>query len=370
MSSLKIFFSMISAVKYGNAVGKSHSLEWLFCLLLPVLLVGCSDEVGPRHLNGATMGTTWSLSYIEAPDQPAAQDIHSRVQGVLDSIEQSMSTYRPDSEINRYNSAAAGSWVSVSAPFLAVLQTALQVGEASNGAYDVTVAPLVTLWGFGPGEVQSEPPPPQQIENLLASVGQDRVQVRPRTGEVLQPGGISLDFSSLAKGYAVDEGAQWLRDNGVTRFLLEVGGEMRLSGLSGRNDPWRIAIEQPESAGRSMAGALDVSDMSVATSGDYRNYFEHDGQRFSHSIDPRSGYPVAHDLVSVTVVHHSAMLADAWATALTVLGARQALAVAQTQALAVYFIRREGQGFVHSHTEHILPYLVQTPSAIGSGGPQ
>jgi thiamine biosynthesis lipoprotein len=157
----------------------------------------------------------------------------------------------------------------------------------------------------------------------------------------------------------VDQVANWLAGQGLRRFLVEVGGEMRMSGMSGRGDPWRVAIEQPDSAGRSVATAISLTDVSVATSGDYRNYFEVAGKRYSHSIDPRTGYPVAHDLVSVTVVHPSAMLADAWATALTVLGAEQAMVVAQAEALAVYFIRSTGEDFVHSHTAAFAVYLAE-----------
>jgi thiamine biosynthesis lipoprotein len=148
-----------------------------------------------------------------------------------------------------------------------------------------------------------------------------------------------------------------LSAQGVRRYMVEVGGEMRLSGLSGRGDPWRIAIEEPKISERSIAITLSLTDVAIATSGDYRNYFEANGRRYSHSIDPRTGYPVTHDLVSVTVVHQSCMMADAWATALTVLGAEKAMAVAQAQGLAVYFIRRLDDEFVHSQTPLFSAYL-------------
>jgi thiamine biosynthesis lipoprotein len=144
--------------------------------------------------------------------------------------------------------------------------------------------------------------------------------------------------------------------------MVELGGEMRLSGLSGRGDGWRIAIEQPESSGRSVAATINLTDMAVSTSGNYRNYFEADGKRYSHIIDPRTGYPVAHDLVSVTMVHPNCMIADAWTTALMVLGAERGMAVAQAQGLAVYFIRRVNGKFVHSHTPLFSAYLSQQPS--------
>jgi len=239
-----------------------------------------------------------------------------------------MSTYRDDSEISRFNASAPGAWFTVSHSFYNVLSTALVVGRNSEGAYDVTVAPLVDLWGFGPGPAIDTPPSEAAIARLMERVGQDNLRLDGENLWVKKLTALSLDFSSLAKGYAVDVIANWLAQRGIDRFLVEVGGEMRMSGMSGRGDPWRIAIEQPDSSGRSVAAAVSLTDVAVATSGDYRNYFEVDGRRYSHSIDPRTGHPVAHDLVSVTVVHPSAMLADAWATALTVLGAEQGMAVA------------------------------------------
>jgi thiamine biosynthesis lipoprotein len=170
---------------------------------------------------------------------------------------------------------------------------------------------------------------------------------------------VELDFSSLAKGYAVDEVARALRARGVARYLVEVGGEMIVAGLSPRGDPWQIAIEQPVPGARAIAAALRLTDIAVATSGDYRNFFEYEGKRYSHSIDPRTGYPVDHELVSVTVLHESAMQADAWATALTVLGLDAALVLAREQSLAVYCIAQRDGELVHRYTEQMAPYLAQ-----------
>jgi thiamine biosynthesis lipoprotein len=167
---------------------------------------------------------------------------------------------------------------------------------------------------------------------------------------------LQLDFSSIAKGYAVDQIAEWFNKQLIDDFLVEVGGEVRLSGYSARGDAWRIAIEQPDGSGR-VAQALALTDTAMATSGDYRNYFEFKGKRFSHSLDPHTGFPVEHDLVSVTVLHPSAAMADGWATALTVLGSKEAIEVAQEQGLAVYFIRRDGEGFISSYSEAFSPYL-------------
>ena len=182
-------------------------------------------------------------------------------------------------------------------------------------------------------------------EEALSRVGLAHLDWKSETRMLAkQVPGLALDFSSLAKGYAVDLGADALENLNIPRFMLEVGGEVRVEGSSPRGDAWRIAIERPEPGSRgSMQAALLVSDTAIATSGDYRNFFEQGGRRYSHLIDPRNGYPVQHDVVSVTVVHGSAMMADAWATALTVLGSEEAMALAESRQLAVYLLKRSGE---------------------------
>ncbi len=339
---------------------ESHSKGWLFCfwLLLAAALAGCGRSTEVVQLAGATMGTTWHTTYVPGPGAPGEAAVLALIEAQLEAVNASMSTYRADSEISRFNAAPAERWVEVSEPFYAVLATALQVGRASEGAYDVTVGPLVELWGFGPGApAEDRIPAPDEIEALRAVVGQDKLRLDGEAVRVRKLAPLRLDFSSLAKGYAVDRVADALLERGIDRFLVEVGGEMRVAGMSGRGDPWRVAIEQPQAGQRGIAAAVELTDTSVATSGDYRNFFEIDGRRYSHSIDPRTGRPVAHELVSVTVVHPSAMLADAWATALVVLGPERAAAVAQQQGLAVYFIASDGETFAHSHTAAFEPYL-------------
>lgn len=348
---------MISVVKPALVSLQSHSRQWLFCLFVVCLLAGCDRQAPPVQLGGDIMGTTWSVTYIEGPPELSRHQVQDEVEALLAEVNLSMSTYRPDSEINTFNAHDANRWFSSSDGFLTVLEAALDVGQKSAGAYDVTVGALVDLWGFGPGDIIEEPPAKDEIVDLLSRVGQANLRLDVYKRSILKQSDLSVDLSSLAKGYAVDQVAQWLSVQGIRRYMVEVGGEMRLSGLSARGDPWRIAIEQPKISERSIAITLSLTDVAIATSGDYRNYFEADGRRYSHSIDPRTGYPVTHDLVSVTVVHQSCMMADAWATALIVLGAEQAMAVAQAQGLAVYFIRRLDDEFVHSQTPLFAAYL-------------
>lgn len=340
---------------------KSHSKEWLFYWLLLFVLAGCGNAETPVKLGGATMGTTWNVIYIEPAPSPAPEAVHAGIAELLAGINASMSTYQVDSEISKVNTLPAGTPVVPSKPFMRVLETALKVGRLTDGAYDITVGPLVDLWGFGAAGNRASPPGASEIADALARVGQDKVIVNSATGVVTKRGEIALDFSSLAKGYAVDQLARYLREQGITRYLIEVGGEMALAGTSPRGDLWQVAIEQPDPQTRSVAAALRLTDLAVATSGDYRNYFEVDGKRFSHAIDPATGYPVDHELVSVTVVHRSAMEADAWATALIVLGLDAALALAQAQGLAVYCIAERQGEFVHRYTAEMSGYIIPVP---------
>ncbi|TGD73678.1 FAD:protein FMN transferase [Mangrovimicrobium sediminis] len=308
------------------------------------------------------MGTTWHATVVgDAGQSLDGEAMQAGIAAALEAVNAAMSTYREDSEISRFNRGTTGQWVAVSDDFQQVLEAALAVGEGSEGAYDVTVGPLVNLWGFGPAPHTDEPPSPQRIEEVRQRVGQDKLELDVAGGRLRKHADIYLDFSSIAKGFAVDKVVAWLESQGVHDYLVEVGGEMRLGGLSPRGDAWRVAIEQPDSEHFGVARAIKPGDAGVATSGDYRNFFEVDGVRYSHSIDPRSGYPVAHELVSVTVVHSNCMLADAWATALTVLGPEAAWSVAQAQGLAVYFIQRDGEGFASRYTDAFAPYLVTDP---------
>ncbi len=348
---------MISVVKPAFVTLQSHSRGWLFCLAALFLLGSCVRQAPPVQLGGDIMGTTWGVTYIEESSEVSPRQLQDGIEVLLAEVNSSMSTYQADSEISEFNAIETQTWFSSSAEFFAVLKAALDVGQKSNGAYDVTVGALVDLWGFGPGDIIEAPPEHDEIAQLLLRVGQANLRLEDQNRSILKQRDFSVDVSSLAKGYAVDRVAEWLSAQGVRRYMVEIGGEMRLSGLSGRGDPWRIAIEQPMIAERAVAVTLSLTDVAIATSGDYRNYFEVDGRRYSHSIDPRTGYPVRHDLVSVTVMHQSCMMADAWATALTVLGAEEAMMVAQAQGLAVYFIQRLGDEFVHSQTSLFAAYL-------------
>lgn len=323
--------------------------------LLFLLLVSCARENIPVQLAGQTMGTSYHITWLEDGDNPEPEAIHLGVEDILEAINQDMSTYRAEAQISRFNREPVGAWFAVSPAFAEVFRIARAVAQGSEGAYDVTVGPLVDLWGFGPS-VKTGLPATQSIAAARLKVGEGAIELRGNS-ELRKLQERELDFSSVAKGYAVDRIAQWLLGQGIENYLVEVGGEIRVSGNSPRGTPWRIAIEKPDGQAREPLATLEISGVGVATSGDYRNYFEIDGERYSHSIDPRTGWPVAHELVSVTVVHASAATADAWATALTVLGASDALRVALKNDLAVYLVLRTDGGLETQKTPAIETWL-------------
>ncbi|QIB67775.1 FAD:protein FMN transferase [Kineobactrum salinum] len=307
------------------------------------------------------MGTSWQVTYL--PPAGAAVErsqLQQSLEQQLEAVNDSMSTWRSDSEISRFNHSEPGDWVELSAGFTEVMQTALMIGAASGGAYDVTVSPLVDLWGFGAGSdevLRRDLPSAAEIASRLERVGQQYLELDVAASRLRKQRDVALDLSSIAKGYAVDLLAQELLSQQIDNFLVEVGGEIRVAGHSPRGDAWRVAIERPGTGTRSPARALAVTDKAVATSGDYRNFFEVDGRRYSHSIDPRTGSPVTHDLVSVTVIADDCTSADGWATALEVLGEEAALELAEEQGLAVYLMRRTSDGIVSSHSSAFSPWL-------------
>ncbi len=321
---------------------KRGLLALFFCLLL----VACQpDREHVYTLSGQTMGTTWSVKTVGLPAGTTLPALQQDLMALLVTINNQMSTYQDDAEISRYNRLAAGQWQQVSADFMAVLSLSLELAGQTGGAYDPTVGPLVNAWGFGPGAMRLQRPDDQVLEDARARVGYQRVQVDRDKQAVLQPGGVYLDFSSVAKGYAVDKLADFLDARGQQAYLVEIGGELRAAGHKPDGSAWRIAVEQPVPGIRETGRVLELVDMAVATSGDYRNFFTVDGVNYPHIIDPRTGLPVGHGTGSVTVLHPRCAHADALATALSVLGPEQGLAFARERNLAVLFVVREDDGF-------------------------
>jgi thiamine biosynthesis lipoprotein len=291
-------------------------------------------------LRGETMGTTWSVKIATRDTDETAP--RAAIDAVLDDVIGQMSTWRDDSDLARWNRAPAGSRHVVPPGFAAVLACALDVARDSGGAYDPTVGPLVNLWGFGPDGERREPPGADALAQARARSGWQRIVFDRATGSLEQPGALSLDFSAIAKGYAVDAVSLALVRLGMADHLVEIGGELRAQGSRPDGQPWRIALEAPD--GSASNAVIVLSGRAVATSGDYWRYYEHDSRRYSHTIDPRTGEPVTHGVASVSVVHRDAMHADAYATALTVLGADAGLAFASEHRLAARIVTRTPHG--------------------------
>ena len=296
---------------------------------------------GLASLGGQTMGTRWSAR-VAVPASADLHALHAQVQVALDEVVAQMSTWQADSDISRYRAADAGTWQPLPQAFAAVLDAAIEVARASGGAFDPTIAPLVELWGFGHTRAPRQVPDPAVLAQARARTGWQRLQRRAEGRQLLQPGGLALDLSAIAKGFGADLAAARLRAAGVAAALVEVGGEIRAFGRKPDGGLWQVLVESDPDLD---AGAdalpprvLALDDAAVATSGDRWHRFEQDGVRYSHTFDPRSGAPVRHAAAAVTVVAAEAMHADAWATALTVMGADEGFLFAQSHGLAARFL--------------------------------
>lgn len=317
-----------------------RALSVVCCLLL----FGCSESPPTLYqLHGETMGTTWSVKMTGLPLAADIDSTRADIEVLLASINTQMSTYQEDSLISRYNHAEVGSWHPLPADFWRVLRYSLSLAELTGGAFDPTIGPLVNLWGFGPESVDG-PPDSAAQQAALARVGWQRVRLDSSQRAVQQPGELYLDLSATAKGYAVDKVSDWLAQRGVPAALVEIGGELRAFGVKADGQPWRVAIEAAAVGRREVAEVISLTDMAVATSGDYRNFHLQQGRRRSHLIDPRRGEPVTHGIVSVTVLDAECLVADGLATAFSVLDPDEGLALATAEDLAVRWVIADEQG--------------------------
>jgi len=324
-------------------------------LLAPALVHAASVQ----HLAGRTMGTTWTVSLEAAPERAAS--LRDGVQARLDEVVAQMSTWEPESALSRYNRATAGSWHRLPAGASQVVAASLELARDSGGAFDPTIGPLVDAWGYGPARRPATGPDMEQVASARSRIGWERLQLAP-DGRLLQPGDIQLDLSAIATGHGVDRVAGYLLSEGITDFLVEVGGELRAHGRRPDGLPWRVAVEQPaadDSRLDDVQLVVRLDGMAIATSGDYRRSDLVDGHTVSHILDPRTGQPVTHSLAAVTVLHPQAMQADALATTLLVLGPVEGLEWARERGIAALLVWREGQGFGSAMTDAFAPHVVQ-----------
>lgn len=326
---------------------------WRFlAVLASLLLLGCNNKPEIIEISGSKMGTTYSITVVA--DQLPPDDLSQQIDRLLSRVDNSMSTYKDESEISRFNRLSVGQTLKISSDFAEVIRISQKIWHQSNGAFDPTIGPLVDLWGFGPVVSDQEIPSTESIQQVLANVGFESIVLDGLTLSKLRP--VALDLSAVAKGYAVDLVADHLEMLALPDYLVEIGGEIRVSGANSEGKLWRVALEQPQLFA-AVDRVVELSDIAIATSGDYRNYFEKEGVRYSHTIDPRTGMPIRHNLASVSVITESCAEADAWATALSVLGATESKELAAQLGLAVYMLVREDNQFVAKHSDKFEIYL-------------
>ena len=314
----------------------------LIISLALLALAACDSSLPQLDLDGSALGTSFVVSIVEPPGDLDAEQLRNDVVAVLQRVDELASTWRDDSELTVFNADQSIDWIPVSDEFCVLLERSQEVSQVTGGAFDLTIGPLVNLWGFGPEGQTATPPSAADIEAAQRRVGFDKLETD--CNELLvrkdEPD-LYVDLSGWAKGHAVDQIAEILNEQGFQNYLIEVGGELRVKGQNRESSKWAIGIEAPSTSERVPHAVVNVTNTSVATSGDYRNYFEYEGQRFSHTIDARTGRPVTHNLAAVTVIDASAAYADAMATALLVLGPDAGPALAEKLDIAAYFLVRD-----------------------------
>lgn len=332
-----------------------------------ILLAGCDNTSAPATpkaqvtvLDGKTMGTFWRVSVVGL-DQNRAENLRQKVQTLLDGDDQLLSTWKNDSALMRFNQSQSTTPWPVSEGMADIVTESLRIGQKTQGAMDITVGPLVNLWGFGPDKQPVKTPTQAQIDAAKARNGLQNLTVINRAGQQYLQKAIPdlyVDLSTVGEGYAADHLARLMIEEGISRYLVSVGGALVSRGMNADGQPWRVAIQKPTDRENAVQAIVDINGHGISTSGSYRNYYELDGKRISHVIDPQTGRPITHKLVSVTVIAPTALEADGWDTGLMVLGTEKAQQVVREQGLAVYMIMKEGDGFTTWMSPQFRAFLV------------
>jgi len=305
----------------------------------------------PVSITGLAMGSSYSIQYLPAPNAPASETVRRTAADLLERLEQQMSTYRTNSELTRFNTSRSTNWFAVSPELAQVVGEAQRISRLTGGAFDVTIDPLVRLWGFGPNRRTGEVPSANAIGTARARVDFRKLDVRRDPAELRKNDPmLTIDLSGIAKGFAVDALAAALDNLGVRNFLVNLAGEIKAHGNSAAGRPWRVGVEKPVENRRDIGRAIELRDLGLSTSGDYRNFFEVRGLRFHHLIDPRTGWPVDGGAASVSVAQASSATADALATALMVLGPEAGYELARREKIAAMFILRRKDQFIEKAT--------------------
>lgn len=315
--------------------------------LIVVTLSACSDPDKIIKINGNTMGTQYHISIVSTLDnnQIKPSELQHEIELLLTKVNQQMSTYQADSEISTFNHYNKTDWFGVSKDFAFVVATAQQISIITQGAFDITIAPLINLWGFGT-EIPHSTPTNIQIKKLIKHTGYKLLNVRINPPALRKfDKDLHIDLSAIAKGFAVDKISNYLKSRGVNNYLVEIGGEIQSRGKNQKGKRWVVAIANPNPEHSTKNQLLKISNQALATSGNYQNYFIKNGVRYSHTLNPRTGYPIKHKLASVTVVHSSTMMADAFATAIMVMGEIKGEKFAQDKNLKVNLIYKDKGSF-------------------------
>ncbi|MCI7354210.1 MAG: FAD:protein FMN transferase [[Actinobacillus] rossii] len=330
---------------------KKTSLIFTALLAVTLGLTGCKKDPEIVSFVGKTMGTTYHIKYIDDGDLSLDKEkAHAQIEMVLKDVNAKMSTYDQNSELSRFNQfTEINQPVEISSDLAKVIGEAIRLNKVTEGALDVTVGPVVNLWGFGPEKRPERKPTAEQLAERQAWVGIDKLKLSQNAGKFFLEKTVSqlyVDLSSIAKGFGVDLVAESIEKIGAKNYMVEIGGEIRAKGKNTEGKDWQIAIEKPSFDGaRSVEEVIGLKDLAMATSGNYRIYFEENGKRFAHEIDPKTGQPIQHHLASITVLHPSTMTADGLSTGLFVLGEDKALEIAEKEQLPVFLIIKTDNGF-------------------------
>lgn len=330
---------------------------WLALLGL-AFLASCSDAPDKIMFSGKTMGTTYSVTLYSKDPRHNKEEIQRKVDIVLERVNAQMSTYDPESELSRFNQFEGTEPVVISRDLERVVTRALEIAEQTDGALDVTVGPLVNLWGFGPQARPEQEPSREQLEEIRRKVGYKKLRVENHQLIKDEPD-MYVDLSTIAKGYGVDRVGHLLNQLRIKQYLVEIGGEVLSKGGKPDEASWKLAIEKPVSTERAVQRVVEFKDGALATAGDYRNYYEEDGRRYSHIIDPKTEFPIQHNLVSTSVYAEDTMSADAYATALMVMGTDKAKSFSKKHNMAVMLIYKTDEGFEEYISQAFEPLLTE-----------
>ncbi|WP_217476829.1 FAD:protein FMN transferase [Stutzerimonas stutzeri] len=324
------------------------SFRPVIVVALAATLAGCLFQDKVESFSGPTMGSTYTVKYVASADTPDKAQLQQQTEAILAEIDKQASTYRADSDIEIFNELPAGC-MTMPDGVRTLLEAGRTLSDESDGALDLTIEPLLNLWGFGPRGQGERVPSADEIATARQDVGQHHVRIEGE--QVCKDRPVQVDFNSIAAGYAVDQVTAKLEASGVSSYLVEITGELKAQGRKPDGAPWRIAIEAPRDDERVAQRVIELDGLGVSTSGDYRNYFERNGKRYSHTLDPNTGAPIEHHLAAVTVVDPSTLRADGLSTVLMVLGPERGLAYAAKHKIAAFFVVREGQEFISKSTE-------------------